>query len=134
SYLATEENFRTVRQLETNNAVVPLVGDFGGPKALRSIGQYLNEHGAAVTAFYTSNVEQYLFESDAWQRFYRNVATLPVDPNGTFIRSISNRGFQFQYSSPGLRASTRLCSISGLVKLFHGGAITGYYDVIAMSR
>src|SRR5262249_54307851 len=134
SYLATEDNFQIVRQMESDNAIVPVVGDFGGPKAIRSVARYLNEHGATVTAFYTSNVEQYLFETDAWQRFYRNVATLPMDSSSTFIRSISNRGFQFQFTSPGMRASTRLCSMSGLVKLFHGGGVTGYYDVIAMSR
>ena len=60
SYLATEDNFRLLREMERNNAIVPVTGDFGGPKALRSVGRYLKSHGATVTAFYTSNVEQYL--------------------------------------------------------------------------
>src|SRR5216110_2225354 len=62
SYLATEENFQTVRDLERKNLIIPMVGDFASPKTLPAIGRYLKEHGAAVTAFYTSNVEQYLFE------------------------------------------------------------------------
>ena len=41
SYLATEENFATLQQLEKNNLIVPLVGDFAGPKAIRSVGGYL---------------------------------------------------------------------------------------------
>ena len=134
SYLATEEKFRVVSALEKNNALVPLVGDFGGPKALRAVGRYLVDHGARVTAFYTSNVEMYLFQTDAWKRFYANVATLPVDSTSTFIRSISNRGYQFQRYSPGLRSSTRLSSIAGLVKAFQNGKVEGYYDVIAMSH
>ena len=134
SYLATEASFQIVKQLETDNAIVPLVGDFGGPKAIRAVGRYLTDHGATVTAFYTSNVEQYLFQSDAWTKFYANVSTLPVDPKSTFIRSISNRGYQFQYASPGLRASTRLCSIADLIRLFQNGRITSYQDVIALSR
>ena len=56
SYLATEENFRILRKLENNNAIVPVVGDFAGPKAIRSVGGYLRDHRATVTAFYTSNV------------------------------------------------------------------------------
>ena len=79
SYIATEENFRALREFERNNLLVPIVGDFGGDKAIRAVGRYLREHGATVNYFYTSNVEQYLFQSDAWQRFYTNVATLPLD-------------------------------------------------------
>src|SRR5216683_5582667 len=49
SYLASEENFRILRDLERKNLIVPLVGDFAGNKAIRSVGQYLREHGASVT-------------------------------------------------------------------------------------
>ena len=71
SYLATEENFRILSEMERNNAIVPITGDFGGPKALRSVGRYLKSHDATVTAIYTSNVEQYLFQSDTnWRKYY----------------------------------------------------------------
>src|SRR5262249_18966373 len=79
SYLASEENFRLLQAYQRNNLIVPLVGDFGGDRALRSVGRYLREHDATVTAFYTSNVEQYLFQGDGWKKFFFNVATLPVD-------------------------------------------------------
>ena len=135
SYLASEENFRILRQLERNNAIVPLVGNFAGQKALRAVGRYLTEHHATVTAFYTSNVEMYLFQqSDDWMKFFGNVATLPVTDKSTFIRSVSNRGFRFQGTAPGARATTRLCSIADLMKSYHAGRIRGYGDVIAMSR
>jgi hypothetical protein len=77
---------------------VPLVGDFAarpdtiqGPGAMRRVGAYLKEHKAIVTAFYLSNVEQYLFnQGDDWSRFYTNAGTLPLDSTSTFIRSIFN--------------------------------------------
>src|SRR5262245_9763086 len=138
SYLATEENYRVLRDFQRNNAIVPVVGDFGGDKALRAVGDYVRMHGATVTAFYTSNVEQYLFqEAYAWRRFLSNVATFPIDVKSTFIRSISNRGFpftQFRRYSPGARASTALCSMAELVKAFNAGQIHQYTDVVAMSR
>ena len=135
SYLATEENFRSLRELENNNAIVPLVGDFAGPKAIRSVGRYLKEHGATVTAFYTSNVEQYLFQqNDDWQKFFSNVATLPIDGKSTFIRSVSNRGFQYRSSGAGWRAMPRLCAIADLLKAFDVGRVSRYSDVIAMSN
>src|SRR5262249_33636228 len=37
SYLGSEENFRALKELEANNLVVPLVGDFAGPKAIRAV-------------------------------------------------------------------------------------------------
>ena len=49
SYLATEENYRIVADMEKRNAIVPVTGDFAGPKALRSVGRYLKSHEATVT-------------------------------------------------------------------------------------
>ncbi len=73
SYLADELNFRTLREFQRNNLLIPIVGDFGGDKAIRAVGGYLAEHGATVNYFYTSNVEQYLFQNDAWRRYYASV-------------------------------------------------------------
>jgi hypothetical protein len=87
AFLASEENYAVVRTLEQKNLIVPVVGDFAGPKALRGIGRYVADQGAIITAYYTSNVEQYLFQNGVWQAFYGNVATLPTDERSTFIRS-----------------------------------------------
>jgi hypothetical protein len=87
AFLATEDNYGVLRSLEQKNLIVPVVGDFAGPKALRAIGRYVADQGATVTAYYTSNVEQYLFQNGVWQAFYANVATLPLDDRSTFIRS-----------------------------------------------
>jgi hypothetical protein len=91
SYLATEANYRLIKDLQARNLIVPVVGDFAGPKALRAVGGYLRRHGLVVRAFYTSNVEQYLFRSDAAMMFYANARTLPIDKDSIFIRSASRR-------------------------------------------
>ena len=62
SYLANEDSYRFIRNMQMKGLIVPVVGDFGGPKAIRSIGQYLKDHGATVTTFYTSNVESELLQ------------------------------------------------------------------------
>ena len=87
SYLATEENFAFVRDLELRNLIVPVVGNFGGPKALRAVGQYIRERGATVSMFYVSNVEQYLRQDGLWGAFCTNVRALPLDASSTFVRS-----------------------------------------------
>jgi hypothetical protein len=132
SFLATEENFLALRDLEKNNLLVPLVGDFAGPKALRSVGQYLKERNASVTAFYTSNVEQYLFlnGSDAWRAFYANVASLPLTTHSVFIRFNTDLGpFPNPTMSTSSRPVTLLCSLPSLVGAFDAGVIAGYTDV-----
>lgn len=87
-YLAEEEHYVFVKQLHTRNMLVPVVGNFGGPKALRAVGRYLKEQGATVAAFYLSNVEQYLQQLDLVAAFCSNVASLPLDEQSTFIRSV----------------------------------------------
>ena len=136
SYLATEDNYRTLRDLELNNLIVPLVGDFAGEKALRTLGKYLKERNATVTAFYTSNVEQYLFQqADDWRRFFANVATLPLDAKSTFIRAVFNfAGYRDPTSlTPGPRSTTMLCPIVDLLKAVNDGRVQSYYDVIQLS-
>ena len=93
AFLASEENYQTLRALHMKNLIVPVVGNFSGDKAIRGVGAYLKEHGGKVGAFYLSNVEQYLFRqfSDA-PRFYRNVEALPIDSTSMFIRSVPQNG------------------------------------------
>jgi hypothetical protein len=87
NYLANDENFMVVKNLQTKNLLVPVVGDFGGPKAIREVGKYLKGAGAMVSAFYLSNVEQYLSTDGKMPAFLANVASLPIDPSSRFIRS-----------------------------------------------
>jgi hypothetical protein len=87
SFLSSEETFKVLKDLHEKNLIVPAVGDFGGPKALRAVGKYIREHGATVTAFYLSNVEQYLRQDGKWNLFCGNVASMPLDESSTFIRS-----------------------------------------------
>jgi hypothetical protein len=86
SYLGAEDRFLFLKELERKNLVVPVVGNFSGPKALRAVGAYLRAHDATVTAFYLSNVETYLRRDGSWPAFCANVATFPLDDASVFIR------------------------------------------------
>jgi hypothetical protein len=105
TYLANEENFSTVKALQQRNLIVPVVGDFAGPKALRAVGAYLKARGVTVTAFYVSNVESYLQRNGRWYEFCANVAALPLDPQSTFIRPGGPRSNTFN----GMAAETAGC-------------------------
>lgn len=93
SFLSSEAHFQTVKALHTRNLIVPVTGDFGGPKALRAIGAYLRANEATVSAYYLSNVEQYLFQDGKARAFYDNVAALPLTDQTVFIRPYALRRF-----------------------------------------
>lgn len=116
-YLASEESFAFLRTLESRNLLVPVVGNFSGPKAIRAVGQYLTERGGTVAAFYLSNVEQFLRQDGTWENFCASVATLPLDDSSTFIYSSrgpfdANGGF----GSFGVGLQTRIRPILSEVK------------------
>ena len=117
SYLVSEENFRWLKDLETKNLVVPVVGNFGGPKALRAVASYVRAQGGVVSAFYVSNVEMYLNQDGIWNNFCQSAATLPLDASSTFIRSV--RGGGLRDAGPG-GFESRLATIGTDVKACGG--------------
>lgn len=128
NFLATEDQFQAIRRMQKSNLIVPLVGDFAGAKAIRSVAEYVQQHGSTVRAFYTSNVEQYLFQDDNWKHFYGNVAFLPADSSSAFIRYVLNGG-------PYGRQRTSLTSpIASTLRRYRAGVIRSYYDVVSLSR
>ena len=134
SYIANEVNYRTLRQHELDNAIVPLVGNFAGDKAIKTVAAYLKDHHATVTAFYLSNVEQYLWNaSDDGRKFFGNVAALPLDSASTFIRAVFNGG-GMRGAGGGMRGPTILASMIEQLKAFNAGQINGYSDVIRLSK
>jgi hypothetical protein len=136
SYIASEQNFRTLRDIERRNLLIPIVGDFAGDKAIRAVGQYLKRHGATVNYFYTSNVEQYLFQNDAFRRYYSNVATLPLGEKSTFIRAYFDIGFLYPPGivTPDLHSVQLLNGIQSLLNAFGAGEIGSYDDLIQRSK
>ena len=108
AFLASEETFRILKGLHEKNLFVPVVGNFGGDKAIRAVGEYIRNAGSTVAAFYLSNVEQYLGQQGIWDAFCANVATLPLDAESRFIRSVRGspggfgNGFRGGFGYPGL--------------------------------
>ncbi|MGB2714084.1 MAG: hypothetical protein WBC51_07890 [Vicinamibacterales bacterium] len=92
-FLASEEQFAFIKNLHSRNLIVPIIGDFAGPKALRAVGRYLKLRDVVVSAFYLSNVEQYLYRENRSEPFCANVATLPLDSTSTFIRSVRDGNY-----------------------------------------
>jgi hypothetical protein len=107
-FLASEDAFRFVQTMEREDRIIPVVGDFAGDRAMPGIAAYLAKEKITVSAFYTSNVEQYLIEPKVWAKWARNVAALPVDEKSVFIRCYLDQGKKHPLQLKGHRTATVL--------------------------
>jgi hypothetical protein len=128
SFLSSEDNYRFVRGMHLNNLILTVTGDFGGPKAIRAVADYLKAHGGVVSAFYVSNVEQYLFMDGKQGQFYANVGTLPLDEKSVFIRPYSMRNFN---RDGGYGTTNSLCPIAGFLRAANAGRVYSNNDALA---
>jgi hypothetical protein len=123
SFLATEENYLYVREMQRKNMIIPLAGDFAGPKALRAIAQYLKDRKTSVAAFYVSNVETYL-NAQQLQTFYQNIEALPTDSSSILMRFVnSNTNSVFPWWKPTAPHQSVVSRISDLVKQLNAGPV-----------
>ena len=135
NYLVSEGDFQFLKSLEERNLVIPVVGNLAGDHALKSIGQYLKDHGERVSAFYTSNVEFYLMRGSGgedFDKFAGNVNALPRDAGSVIIRSYFNGtwGYAHPQSVTGYYSTQLLQTMDSFVKEFGAGGYQSYQDVI----
>ncbi|MEK6321153.1 MAG: hypothetical protein AABN33_05660 [Acidobacteriota bacterium] len=130
NFLASRDDYDFVRGLHLKNLIVPVVGDFGGKKALAAVGDYLRKSGLTVTAFYTSNVEQYLFDDGLFTAFANNVRKLPITENSLFIRWVYQR-YYHPARMAGQRSTSLLQRMSVFLTDFEAGRYQNYVDLIS---
>ena len=135
SFMATEELFNVVRQLQLRGLIIPVVGDFAGDHALAAIGDEMRRRGLKVSAFYTSNVEQYLLRDGSFDRYAATVAKLPYDAKSVMIRSyFTGGGFRppLPQSVPGYASTQLVQPLASFVAEHARGSYTSYGDVVSL--
>ena len=90
NFLASDADYRFIRDLQARNAIIPVTGDFAGDHALKAIGDFVRGRGDRVSAFYLSNVEYYLYPDGRLDEFAENVRYLPTDNRSVMIRAFVN--------------------------------------------
>lgn len=129
NFLATIDDYEFVRNLQRKNLIIPVVADFAGKKGLVAVGEFLRKNGYTVTAFYTSNVEQYLFQNSVFSDFAANVRKLPITDKSLFIRSASGR-YSHPARLPNHRSATLLQLITVFLKDVDAGLYQDYGDLV----
>ena len=123
SFLANEEDFQFVKSLHARDRIVPIVGNLAGRGALANVGRYLDATGLRVSAFYTSNVEFYLFRDGSAPAFITNLARLPRQPGSVIVRSVFAGGGAGM--SPGYNSASVTQQIQALLDGYQQGAPPG---------
>ena len=134
SYLASEDRFRVVQRLEREDGLVPLVGNLAGTDAMGALARYLTERRLAVSAFYTSNVEFYLYRDGTFPGFLLNLAALPASSDALIIRSYFDRqtGQSHPQAVPGEFSVQLLERIGDLLVAARQGRIPTYWDLVTV--
>ena len=121
---------RVLQELQKQNRVLVVTGDLSGTHAVRAIGEFLRERGLAVSAFYTSNVEQYLFQFGTFDAYAQNVRALPFAPNGVIIRSFFNRGGWHTRAQPGHISVQLVQPAAEFVAKVNAGGYNSYFELV----
>ena len=134
SFLANEENYLYVREMQRKNLIVPLVGDFAGPAVIRNVARYLTERKATVGVFYISNVETYLDDAQK-QTFYANVTTLPVDTSSMFIRHIlGNPARGLSWWRPGMTNVSTVAPMTEFINQIKSGRRPTFEEIVRETK
>lgn len=137
SFLNVEAGYRYVRDLETRDLIIPVVGDVSGTHAMPAIAAEMTARGTPLSAFYISNVEQYLYQDGRFPAFVANLNRLPRNDRSTMIRSVFPSGYRGplpQASSDSYSASLTQ-GLDAMLKDIAAGRYRSYADlVVASSR
>jgi len=127
NYLNSEADFQFIKQMHSRNLIVPVVGDFAGPRALRAVGDYLKGLGETVSVFYVSNVEFYLIQNGVFNHFAENVQQLPISDESLLIRAY----FRFPHPErrPGYVSATLLQRVKRFLEHRQAGNYQSYQDL-----
>ena len=131
SYLASEERWRKVRDLQRQNRIIPVIGDMGGTVAMRAIGDYLRSTHRTVSAFYASNVEFYLMRSGTFDEWVESIRLLPATKSSVLIRSYFDRGFGGPGMQPGHFSSQHLQTFDRFLAMVDEPIARTYLDLVA---
>ena len=129
SYLASEDDFAFVKALEARDGVIPVVGDLSGPHAVAAIGQLMAQRGERLSAFYVSNVENYLFRDGAYARYVENLKRLPRSDRSLIVRSIFG-GYSLPESAPGYYSTSTVQNLNELLANCAAGRCRSYNDLL----
>jgi len=129
SFLAREDDFQFLRSLHQRDAVIPVVGDLGGTHALVAIARWMRQHDQRLSAFYVSNVEDYLFRDRVFGQYMENLTRLPRSDRSVMIRSVFGR-WGLVDTAPGYYSTSTTQNLDEMLANYSDGKYRTYTDLL----
>ena len=82
-----------------------------------------------MSAFYISNIENYLFRDGSFQRYMENVKKLPHTDKSVVIRSLFG-GYQLPEAVPGYYSTSAIQTFNELLANCGSSRCRGYFDLL----
>lgn len=127
SFTESDEAYERVRRLVLENRVIPVTGDFGGAHALPAVADDMRARGLTLGVFYTSNVEQYLFDARKHGAFVKSVEAMPRDEESRVVRVWFDQGRPHPAQRPKVRTTQLVMKTDAFVA---GAPYKSYWDLV----
>lgn len=136
-YLADENAFQFVRRMQLADRIIPVSGNVAGERAMKALTQYAVDRHLNVSAFYLSNVEQYLMGRDGgFDSYAHNVSMLPHDSTSVIIRSYFGGRFganqhPLYVPAPGNLSTSLVERMDSFNRAYAAGEIRSYLALVS---
>ena len=86
-FLANDATYQTVRQAQSGDRLIPLVGDFAGDLTMRNLALWLRDRSLKLGVLAISDVEFFLIRDGKFPTYAANLAALPWAEGAILIRT-----------------------------------------------
>jgi hypothetical protein len=127
-WLASDRTYAAIRKMQLSDQILPIVGDWAGPGAIRRLAEHLKMNQLQVGCIYISDVEFFLLRGGLFQKYLENLSALPRHPESKIIRT-STRELNHTERVSGRSSTTVVRSLSRFLKSAKTGKIESWEDL-----
>jgi hypothetical protein len=129
-FLAEEPRYLAVRDLQSNDRLIPVVADLAGTKGLTALADTLRKRGLTISVFYVSDVEFFLIRSGQFDAYLANLKRLPWSKGALVVRT-STREIDHPARFPGDHSTTAMERVESFLERTDAGQVRTADDLFA---
>ncbi len=127
-WLADDSLYMAMRQLQQADALLPVVADWAGSRAMPKTAAYLSKKRSKVGCVYVSDVEFFLFRAGSFDRYVANLVRLPIADEAVIVRT-STREIDHPERMAGNSSTTIVCSLPAFLEAARAGKLRRWEDL-----
>ena len=127
-FLASESLYKRIRELQVNDRVLPVVGDFAGSHTFLALGEWLRARRFEASVIYVSDVEFFLIRQGRFAAYLANLERIPWSKSALLIRT-STREIDHPSRVPGDSSTTVIEPVSSFLRRANRGQIFTVVDL-----